>query len=717
MSTVTQRPSGELPRANPVFSYAQAAKGRSPSGPPSVSTEKTCKADQNIGPANDLVTQNPDSTYGTGNSFSKRAASEGGHSRSSSTKAFAEMEPSIQVNSGSVTTPATATATPATQTSGQSQVTVSTPSSPEFGVTSASTLPKDDDLFSNANASSDSTWEKLSQSSQNGSRANDKNDNEKEPITNGSNDEETPASPALPTLKEAPPPAVNFWQQRIEAQAAKQPSKTSNTNPPSQGRNIINTNNAAKPFDIGVESRKYDSKKQAKRGHCSLDEKPATTGIKDGTKSGDGKGKGEVSEVGSQRVARPLHADRFTTESMPPPPPPNDAQSWPTPDSAQDEEKKKTQERADKGEKEKSGVAKAHGKEKWMPVPYVPSVQWSTPIPTLRRGARAPRGGRDGGPRVNPLGADKPRAEMPDLSTGSHLVTDDHGKADLVAPRNHATNSGPKRASSTGPPLRDQRRGGNPTASEKRNESGIPTSQVNDQHNAPAADARRAFPTTQDEILQGRRSTADFDGAESYLGGMKGLPSSVTRHNPNNTASDSHAHPRSVGVDRRGEAGIKSYNHARDVHHPAPARERGEGRPDRGRGGYRARGNSNHGFGHTNIPNGHVIHQQSYGPPSMASKAYSNHERHVSQLPNSNHTQPQNHGRSFRSGSGSYLPTHSMTNARFPQGPHSNQLPSLQTDIANAWGFQPSNQGVMSANPYNPYMEHVSIFGMVSMQM
>ncbi|KAL8721677.1 MAG: hypothetical protein Q9225_001677 [Loekoesia sp. 1 TL-2023] len=717
MSTATQKPFAEVPRATPAFSYAQAAKGRSPSGPPSVSTEKAVKGDQDASSGASAL-ENQDSIPAIGSSNTKRASSEGSQSRNSNAKVITQMESPVQVFSGPGNTPAAAT--PATQASGQSQVVLSNPSSPEFGVTSASTLLKDDDLFSNANASSDSTWEKLSQGSQNGSRSIDKTDNEKEPATNGSWDEETPALTTAPALKEAPPPAVNFWQQRIDAKAAKQPSKPSTDNSSDQAMNVSNANGVIKPFDIGAESRKQESKKQVKRGNGPLDEKSPPGGAKDSMKSGDGRMQGESLEVRSQRPARALRLDRSTMESVPPPPPPGDAQSWPTPDSAQDEEKKKAQERAERGEKEKSGTAKVHGKEKWMPVPYVPSVQFSTPIPTVRRGARAPRGGRDSGSRGGPLGVDKPRAEASETSTSSQAAGIERGKADPGTSRNASSNTRPKRASSAGPPVtRDQRKGAESAAPERRKDTGVLTSQTNDQINAPVNEVRRASATTQDEVARSKRAIADSPEGESLPGGTRGFPNLVNRNSPNEAASDTHAHPKSAGLERRGEAGYKSHSHARDFHNPAPVRERGEGRPDRGRGGYRSRGVGTHTFAHSNLPNGHLV-QQSYAAPALPAKAYSNHERHTSQLPNANYQSSQTHGRSFRSGSGSYLATHPTPNTRFPHGPPPNanhQLPNLQTDIANAWGFQPGNQGIMSANPYNPYMEHVSIFGMVSMQM
>lgn len=710
MSTATQTPFSELNRATPAFSYAQAAKGRSPSGPPSVSTEKAPKGDQDTGSANGSTAENLEPVYATGSLLTKRAASEGHRSRNSNTTVTAEIPP-FQGTTGSNTTEAATT--PATQASEQSQVVVSTPSSPEFGITSASTLLKDDDLFSNANASSDSTWEKLSQGSQNGSKPNDKIDNEKEHTVIGSWDEESLTAPAPVTLKEAPPPAVNIWKQRIDAKAAKQPANTLTINSSSQTTTAHNLKGITKPFDIGAESRKYDSRKQAKRTHGGADEKPATAGAREGIRQADAKLKvAEASEVGTQRVPRVAKVDKSVSVSMAPPPLPGDAQSWPTPDSAVDEEKRKTQERVERGEKEKPATVRAHGKEKWMPVPYVPTYVPSTPLPNIRKGARAPRGGRDSAPRGGGLSTDKATAESPEVSVSSQPLASERSKGDLPTARTSSGSIRPKRASSAGPPAaRDQRRGSDITAIDKRKDTGNPISQAQ-------AEASRASATHQDEAARSKRFTTDPDEVECRSGAVKGFQEPISVPIQNEGASDSHAHPRSNGLERRGEVGPRTYDYARDFHYSAPTRERGEGRPERGRGGYRSRGNGNHPFTHTTIPNGHTT-PYSYAPSSTPNKSSSFHDRHASQFQSSTYQPRQAQGR-FRSGSQSFSVPHTTINSRFPQSQHTtldHHLPNLQTDVANAWGFQPGSQGIMSANPYNPYMEQVSIVGMVSMQM
>ena len=710
----TQKTLGELHPAVPIFSYAQAAKGRSPSGPSSVSMEKTSKELETHLPKSAHI-EDQDTTP-TGEKFpTKRAVSEGGltQTRGLDRKPLGETQSPVLGASESSTTPAMTT--PATQTSEKSQVVVSTPSSPDFGITSTSTLLKDEDLFSNANASSDSTWEKLSQGSQSGSKPNDKVDQEKEITVNGYWDEETPTVPANAALKEAPPPPVNIWKQRAEAKAAKVPAKLSSSNQSAQLQLAVDANIAPTPFDIGAESRKHDSKKQAKRTHGSADEKAAAAGIKDASKSIDERVKvHEITESEPQKNSRAGQVDKSVSNTMAPPPPPGDAQSWPTPDSAQDEEKKKASGRMEKGEKEKAPSVRAHGKEKWTPVPYVPTVQFSTPIPSVRRGMRAPRGGRESTPR-GALNADKATAGSPDASAGSQTTAVDQNKAEAGTSKNPTSSAKSKRASSAGPvSSRDSRKGGDMAAPEKRKDISASTKQTD----SSTRESRRASASTPDDFVRNGGNYTSSSGPMPHAtnGKFARTPAGI-----NNRVDevDVQGQPRPVGPERRGEGDFRGTHQARDYHPPIPHRDRGEGRPDRGRGGYRSRGGSNNAFVHSNIPNGNTA-QYPFMPPPMPSKSHSNHERHTSQIQNLSYQSPQHHGRPFRSGSRSQSITHSTSFPRYSQGPHTHpnpQLSNLHTDVANTWGYQPGNQGAMSATPYNPYMEQVSIFGMVSMQM
>jgi la-related protein 1 len=111
-------------------------------------------------------------------------------------------------------------------------------------------------------------------------------------------------------------------------------------------------------------------------------------------------------------------------------------------------------------------------------------------------------------------------------------------------------------------------------------------------------------------------------------------------------------------------------------------------------------------------------HASGYQAPMMPpTKSQSNHERHPSQQHGSSAVHP--HPRSLRSNSRSQSIPHSAPYGRYSNGqyPAASHLASIQTDIANAYGYQPGNQGTMSAFPYSPYVDQVNLYGMVSMQM
>ena len=725
MSTATQKPFGETIVPVPTFSYAQAAKGRSPSAPLSLAGEKTSTVGS--GPDTRPLSTNASegSTSPSDKTATKRAVSESRMSLGRKNGGDPVTEQADQPNFEPAATPAAAT--PATQESGQSQVLISTPSSPDFGMTSTSTFPKDDDMFSTANASSDSTWEKLSQSSQSGNKPSGKKEAPKETTSNMAWDEEAQALPAPPPLKDAPLPAVNFWKQRAEAQAAKQSINPQSSKTSAQGNGHVISNGAPKIFDIGVESRKQDSRKQVKRIQADYDDRSPTSSSKVDLRPVEGKAKGEEpGQRSSQKAPRVPDTLGPSNTPMAPPPPPGDAVSWPLPDSAQIEEKKKAQERAERGEKEKAPMPKHHSKEKWMPVPYVPSVQFNTPLPPVRRGgARASRGGRDSGPRGNSSGnsTEKPPVTSTNPSGSPNSPNNEHGKMEGIHPRNTFNSSKPKRSSSAGPTIaRDQRKASDAAAPEKRKESdfGVHKAQIGVSNSGP----RRVSVTGhngswQYDVSTSKGAPTDFSRAP----GPGGTHTFREAHDQQPSSFDLHSHPRSSVADQRTEGNFRPIDYSKDFHNPTSAHR--EGRSERGRGGYRSRGAGNHTFANSNQANGQGYPNESsinsqWGPPPLPSKSHSNHERRPSQLQHPGYQPPLNHGRSFRSGSRSQSIPHSASFGRYPQGSHvhsGHHLPSLQTDVANQWGYQPGNQGIMSANPYNTYMEQMSIFGMVSMQM
>jgi la-related protein 1 len=87
-------------------------------------------------------------------------------------------------------------------------------------------------------------------------------------------------------------------------------------------------------------------------------------------------------------------------------PPGRDQESWPTMDAAIVEDRKKAQEKTEKSDKDRkeSIGAKTGGKGQWVKVPFVPSVNFNTPLPSsgARRGGgrSTTRGGAQSGGRA-----------------------------------------------------------------------------------------------------------------------------------------------------------------------------------------------------------------------------------------------------------------------------------------------------------------------------
>ena len=415
------------------------------------------------------------------------------------------------------------------------------------------------------------------------------------------------------------------------------------------------------------------------------------------------------------------------------PPPPSDAISWPTPESAQDEEKKKAQERGDKGEKEKSLAPRSHGKEKWMPVPYVPTAVFNTPLPpAAKRGGRPARGGREGGGRGGHVTHGSINAERPPagFQGGSGavapVVASECGRAELGSTRGGSNSSKPKRAVSAGPATaREQRRTVESTLTEKRKEEDSGAQKVGQGTRPPSVQQRRTSAATQTESPLAGRPSASQEARD--IGQPTRKLSQINTEKDEkyqNFPRDTQAFPRSAGPDRRSEGSVKPPDYGRDFHGYLPSRERGEGRSERGRGSYRGRGGSNNGFSDSNsatgqgFSNGYPSHNAAPGafPPS---KTHSHTERNALQSQGAPFPPPQQHPRAFRGNPRAQSIPNSAGYGRYPAGPSTGpqHLSSIQTDMANMYGYQPGHPGVMSAMPFPTYVEQITLLGMVSMQM
>ncbi|KAK1996846.1 La domain-containing protein [Colletotrichum falcatum] len=299
-------------------------------------------------------------------------------------------------------------------------------------------------------------------------------------------------------LVEAPLPSVNIWTQRKETQAA----KTSVTLPAN------GASDASNPADAWPNSQ--ESKRKSKAVDATEAVNGAATSNKSQRKVGDGEG--TVRRNGA-RGSRVIDRDSRPTEV---PPPVGDVQSWPTPETAVKEtvkeEKRKPSDKTERPDTDAQddAASKGRSKDKWERMDFVPTVQFSTPIPSVR-GSRGGRGGARGGRDV--------------ASRGGHGASAAAAAADK--PAGAAVPS-----SKSGSEARERARDGNTPA------------RTNSQ--PPAANKRASMEASSKEQ---RKPSA---------------PSSSDR----NKESQSNATNEQAG----------------------PVRERGEGRGDRGRGGYRGRG-------------------------------------------------------------------------------------------------------------------------------
>ena len=409
---------------------------------------------------------------------------------------------------------------------------------------------------------------------------------------------------------------------------------------------------------------------------------------------------------------------------MAPPPPPGDAVSWPTPDSAIEEEKKKSQDRVEKGDKDKSQSSKPHGRKEWQHVPFVPTVNFNTPLPAPRRGGRPPGGStRESGARGrNTNGVDKATSTGASPVNPTSLANDERGKAGLGSSTITSTPQKPKRASSAGPTtVKEQRRPGDAFVAEKRKDADAMSTKANQGKGAGTNEPRRQSATAVNENQASKSLPGRGPARESSNASKK--PQTVDEVKQSQDAIPTAQTPsRNPESERRSEGSVRPVDPAKDTQANMASRERGEGRSERGRGGYRGRGGANYNGFNGHLPNGHGFP----GPPpqyqqpmaGQPSRSFSNHERLASQPQQALFYPPTpQHNRTHRSNSRSQ--SIQQPYGRFSHGPHNGppHLANLQTDLANNYGFPVEPQGSMSAMPFNPFVQGPNLFGMVAVQM
>ena len=294
----------------------------------------------------------------------------------------------------------------------ESQVTaVSAISTPEFGISSTSTLAEKEDASSIPNTSSESTWENKSQASNSADKS--KDSSLKDASVKSEDIKEN--SP----LKEAPPPPVNIWQQRAkEQQAAKAALQQS------PAKIVSSANKTAEPSKktyspISRDGPKPEARRKARSASAGRETGNTTQG-KARKRSADagGKSRDEGKGVQNRRMSRfdnetersfarktgskTILPEREDPKGSTDLPSVSDETSWPAMGANTHEEKQRKPQ--EKEEKERTTVtsSKSHGKQEWVQIQIPPAnYLFDTPLPNTnpRRGGRGNRGGRDNSSR------------------------------------------------------------------------------------------------------------------------------------------------------------------------------------------------------------------------------------------------------------------------------------------------------------------------------
>lgn len=613
---------------------------------------------------------------------------------------------------------------------------VSPPASPDFGVSSTSTLVKDDDQSSAVHTSSESTWENKSQASGAADavagEANERvlekgKSNSKEQ----SKDTENEAVPAKP-LQEAPPPVVNIWKKRAEARAATLPSPTKAPAPAKQAVSATSKSHSLPEANLASAIRPVPLReRKAESGPGRNQSEP---------RGAHGRRENEDSLRQRRGQAPRAAANESSSAANAPLPPTRDQQSWPTPETATEEEKKKSVEKVEKSERpekpdeDSMDKKKAHGKNAWTHVPFTPTVVFSTPLPgSGRRGGRGGgRGGREDSSRggsnaansASAAGEDKKGTQSsvqsteqsqrsrPDPAVRSSSPSKDKAEVSTPEPIPASSQQAPASAepSSTKPdtvngdttslPNRHQRRF---SVDRAANTGGAhPTRGGGARGRGRRGDFAASITERRRDIENG--STAGDQQAAIGQGSGPSAPQDGPDRRKKSISEESFSSLKQQPFERR-NGGFSTY--------PNP-RERGE---PRGRGSMRGRGGSHHYPANQQLANGQYggasgsVMAQSYGYPSSGSP------QGWSQGQPGPYYDPQS--QSSRNYRGSNQRAQSVSTEMMYGNPYNAVPPHiapLQTHMGYSFEAQAAAQSI-SAAPYSPYADQYSLFAMVATQL
>lgn len=224
-------------------------------------------------------------------------------------------------------------------------------------------------------------------------------DSEAEQAADQEKETEAPPQPQ-PPLADAPLPTVNAWTQRAQAAKTMLPATSAgpvqtptNSSKPTQapGQQTADAKLAKQNAASGSESNGA----QARQPVPVKNQKRASETPRDGSRAAPRGSR--LAEKSERETAEPLASVA-------------DPSSWPTPETAATEmkvqEKHEKQPEKDDAKDDNKTEAGANQKRKnWVPVPFVPSVNFKTPIRGGRGGRGGSRGGREAGGRGNHAGS------------------------------------------------------------------------------------------------------------------------------------------------------------------------------------------------------------------------------------------------------------------------------------------------------------------------
>lgn len=272
-----------------AFSYAQAAKGRSPSASATLQPRKS-SLDISSSSSSTSLRQSAEAR-GMPSEMKVRRASEGQISVENLIEAVVKSEADLTAERSTKlnTTQQILQQAPGAAVSGSLvKPAHSSPSSPSFGTTSISTLPKEEDVFATPNGSSESTWDKISQSSQNGEKFSSKPDADEV--------ESKVASwehvPAVAQLKEAPAPTFNVWQKRAmdaQVRASKDAKSLHTMTVTNHNKEVSHVQPGRRVQEITPDVSKMEMRKKTRPSTSMTEERASFSASRDSSKTAEGK--------------------------------------------------------------------------------------------------------------------------------------------------------------------------------------------------------------------------------------------------------------------------------------------------------------------------------------------------------------------------------------------------------------------------------------------